>query len=221
MGLPIYCNQEHFWGFFGSRNSNFVLVVQFNPVLTFKSNTAVAYRSQLGQFLRCGMLFITISNKSSPIVLSFSATYYKYAKIYLEHKQITVCSLVVQWMAIIGSPCSQMYFRRHQLHNTVYIHVTENYSGFFRINLDTKLQFGNVYHCGQKTAIHLNQLSQKSHCRRHYCSHRCCHLCSHEVWADEARAAEPECSELVGIFHSWIPNHGQWPTMGDGCSSKS
>ena len=25
--------------------------------------------------------------------------------------------------------------------------ITESYSCFFRINLDTKLQFGNVYHC--------------------------------------------------------------------------
>jgi len=86
----------------------------------------------------------------------------------------------------------------------------KSYGCFFRINLDTKLQFGNDCHCGQQTAIHLNQLSQKSHCCHQYCCPRCCHLCTPEVWAHEATASE--CGELVGTFHSWIPNHGQWET---------
>jgi len=112
-------------------------------------------------------------------------------------------------MASIGSSCLQNYFRRHHtFFLQISVLITKSYTCFFRINLDTKLQFGNVYHCGQQTAIHLNQLSQKSHCCHRYCSHRCCYLCSHGVWAHDATAAE--CVELVGTFHSWIPNHGQW-----------
>jgi len=68
--------------------------------------------------------------------------------------------------------------------------ITKSYNCFFKINSDTKLQFGNVCHCSQQTVIESVESEISLLSSLLLPSRRCCHLCSPEVWAHEATAAD-------------------------------
>ena len=150
------------------------------------------------------MLFTTISSKSSHRT-NFECYTLKVRKKWVRHKQVTVYFFWYfdEWLTLARLPHKSTSEDITRFCLQAIVLITKCYSCFFRINLDTKLQFGNVYHCGQQTAIHLNQLSQKSHCCHRYCSHRYCHLCSHHHHHHHRSILGAGCSYPLCPDHSF------------------